>query len=112
MFCPLCTAEFRDGFTECSDCHVPLVARLDDSSTRRVRLWKGDRQAKLDRILSALDEAGIPCHFEEIVNAITRVRVFGIPIGPQRSTFEYEVWIFGHDLEKARLAREPTEPFR
>ncbi len=25
MFCPQCGAEFREGFTECSDCHVPLV---------------------------------------------------------------------------------------
>ncbi len=66
-------------------------------------MWKGDRQAKLDRILSALDEAGIARHFKEIVNAITRVRVFGIPIGPQRSNFEFEVWIFSRDLERASL---------
>jgi hypothetical protein len=56
-------------------------------------------------MLSALDEAGIPCCFKEIVNVITRLRVMGIPIGPQRSTFEYEIWIFSHDLA---LAREAT----
>jgi hypothetical protein len=26
MYCPQCRAEYRDGFTECSDCHVPLSA--------------------------------------------------------------------------------------
>jgi hypothetical protein len=26
MFCPLCQAEYRDGFTECSDCRAQLVA--------------------------------------------------------------------------------------
>ena len=26
MFCPKCRAEYRDGFTRCSDCAVALVA--------------------------------------------------------------------------------------
>ena len=25
MFCPKCRAEYRQGFTECADCRVPLV---------------------------------------------------------------------------------------
>jgi hypothetical protein len=25
MFCPKCGAEYREGFTECADCMVPLV---------------------------------------------------------------------------------------
>lgn len=25
MFCPICGDEYREGFTECADCHVPLV---------------------------------------------------------------------------------------
>jgi len=29
MFCPKCRAEYREGFTECSDCHVKLVADLN-----------------------------------------------------------------------------------
>jgi hypothetical protein len=28
MFCPKCRAEYRPGFTECSDCKVPLVVEL------------------------------------------------------------------------------------
>src|ERR1022692_4128642 len=28
MVCPQCEAEFREGFSECSDCHVPLVSKL------------------------------------------------------------------------------------
>jgi hypothetical protein len=28
MFCPNCHAEFREGFTHCSECNVPLVAAL------------------------------------------------------------------------------------
>ena len=26
MYCPQCGLEYREGFTECSDCHVPLAA--------------------------------------------------------------------------------------
>ena len=25
MYCPECRMEYREGFTECSDCHVPLL---------------------------------------------------------------------------------------
>jgi hypothetical protein len=28
MFCPKCRAEYRDGFSSCSDCHVELVENL------------------------------------------------------------------------------------
>jgi len=28
MFCPKCRAEYREGFTECADCKVPLVSEL------------------------------------------------------------------------------------
>ena len=28
MFCPKCLAEYRDGFTQCSDCQVLLVQEL------------------------------------------------------------------------------------
>ena len=28
MFCPQCRVEYREGFTECSDCGVPLVPEL------------------------------------------------------------------------------------
>ena len=28
MFCPECSAEYREGFKECADCGVPLVEQL------------------------------------------------------------------------------------
>jgi len=104
MFCPLCQCEYRDGFTECNGCHVELVPTRAEATAAGVRLWKGDRQKDFDRILAALDRDQIPSHFREIVNYNWRIEIFGIPIGPQRSTFEYEVWVFRKDLERARLA--------
>ena len=104
MYCPLCLAEFRDGFTQCSDCHVMLVPTLAEASTSRVRLWKGNRQTDLDRILAELDGAQVPCHYKELVNTKPRFSVMGIAIGPNPSTFEYEVWVFRRDLDSARAA--------
>ena len=30
MFCPKCEAEYREGFTTCSDCHIPLIEQLPE----------------------------------------------------------------------------------
>ena len=29
MFCPICNAEYREGFLECTDCDVDLVEELE-----------------------------------------------------------------------------------
>ena len=34
MFCPECRAEYRAGFSRCSDCDVDLVQELSESDTR------------------------------------------------------------------------------
>jgi Putative prokaryotic signal transducing protein len=41
MYCPQCHVEYRDGFTECSDCHVPLLTGT----------WKPDPQNAFDPAL-------------------------------------------------------------
>ncbi len=37
MFCPECSAEYRDGFTRCSDCNVALVAALPPEEMDAIR---------------------------------------------------------------------------
>ncbi len=32
MFCPNCKAEYREGYTHCSDCDVDLVPNLSENS--------------------------------------------------------------------------------
>jgi hypothetical protein len=103
MFCPLCQSEYRDGFTECSDCRVPLVLSREEANQSSQRLWKGDRQHSLNTILVALDAEGIPAHYKEIVYTGLRFTFLGISF-PNRSTFEYEVWVFNSDAERARAA--------
>jgi hypothetical protein len=103
MFCPLCQSEYRDGFMECADCHVHLVNSRAEAKASSARLWKGDRQNVLDKVLAALDAQSIPSYVHEIVNVGPQVTAFGILL-TRKSAFEYEVWVFRSDLEKARTA--------
>lgn len=68
MYCPVCGAEYRPGFTECSDCQVALVAEPPRASSEEasaeyssyVTIWSGDDPLKHAEILETLHEAGIP----------------------------------------------------
>jgi len=102
VFCPLCQSEFRDGFTECADCHVALVKSRAAAKAASARVWKGITQHSLDKILAALDSANIRSRYKEIVNVGPRFWIFGIPIGRNPITFEYELWVFRKDLTEAR----------
>ena len=65
MFCPQCKAEYRFGFTTCSDCGVDLVEHLDDDANIPTNseglelIWSGVSQVLSDRIHDALDAAHI-----------------------------------------------------
>jgi len=68
VYCPQCRCEYRDGFTECSDCHVPLLAgtppqepvdRFDPTLDLVVVLETNDR-IQLAFAKGLLEEAGIP----------------------------------------------------
>ena len=68
MYCPQCRCEYRDGFTECSDCQVTLLAgtpppepvdRFDPTLGLVVVLETNDR-IQLALAKGLLEEAGIP----------------------------------------------------
>jgi hypothetical protein len=69
MFCPVCKAEYRFGFTKCSDCFVDLVDHLSDDAGAPVEavgdpeamdvLWAGVDARTSASIRSALDAARI-----------------------------------------------------
>jgi hypothetical protein len=71
MFCPVCKAEYRPGFTRCSDCDVDLVEALPGNSDAEAEspaadltspefLWAGIDGGAFARITEALEIADIP----------------------------------------------------
>jgi hypothetical protein len=76
MYCPQCRTEYREGFTECSDCHFPLLRGtapraphndLDPSLGRSA----GDKDAiQLAVARGLLEDAGIPF---DLLGQITRL---------------------------------------
>ena len=66
MFCPQCKAEYRTGFTQCTDCGVALVERLpldptppelDHSELVVAETYSNELEAAVAK--TALDAAGI-----------------------------------------------------
>jgi hypothetical protein len=104
MFCPLCQSEFRDGITECSDCHVQLVGSREEALSSSELLRKGRWQTSLDKILAELDAQSIPAYFKEIINTTPQPSFLGIRLTSRKNTFEYEVWVFRSDRERAHAA--------
>src|SRR5215470_8985714 len=79
MFCPLCKAEFRDGFTQCSDCHLPLVATKQEADQQLVTpVWRGG-SPEFESVLTALQDAKIPLLFRERLNARRAVQASVLP---------------------------------
>ena len=64
MFCPVCRAEYREGFSQCVDCQVPLVPELPaedegDPNLELVHVFDTEDPAVLEIAKSILREAGI-----------------------------------------------------
>ena len=74
MFCPVCQAEYRQGFTRCADCDVELVWELpanaivahesaatgDPEEDPFCSFWKGDDPRIHAEICELLDKVNIP----------------------------------------------------
>ncbi|MCX6627377.1 MAG: DUF2007 domain-containing protein, partial [Candidatus Solibacter sp.] len=68
MYCPQCRCEYREGFTECSDCHVPLLAgtapeepaTLFDPNLDLVVVLETNDPVQLAFAKGSLEQANIP----------------------------------------------------
>jgi len=68
MYCPQCGVEYRDGFTECSECHIPLLAgvrppdpqKAFDPALELVIVLETSDSILLAMAKGLLEEAGIP----------------------------------------------------
>jgi len=75
MFCPVCKAEYREGFRRCADCDVELVYELPGAAIVAAEpvepgspeedpfcsFWKGDDPRLHAELCQLLGEKGIPC---------------------------------------------------
>ncbi len=111
MFCPVCKAEYRPGFTRCSDCDVNLVESLSaqgpaGAEAEEVQdsaaldspklLWSGIDGGAFARITAALEEADVPFNDEKpdlrLIYASMR--------------HPLQIWIQRRDREAARRVLE------
>jgi hypothetical protein len=68
MYCPQCRVEYRDGFTKCSDCHVPLLTGTRppdppdpfDPTLELVVVLETSDPIELAMAKGLLEDAGIP----------------------------------------------------
>lgn len=102
MFCPLCKAEYREGFTRCNDCDVALVANLPSSGAGDPAnpqssldspelLWDGADDIFCARLTAALADAKIP-YREGDTPALLLYPSLQLPL---------HVWTFTRDHEAA-----------
>ncbi len=113
MFCPVCKSEYRDGFTKCSDCGAPLVARPDsddgDPDAMEI-LWASNDLSVRGNLLERLDAASIPYKDDTVMSsflpafpqAIHRIYIRkrdhdaalemtrGVDLYPSRRRFNYD----------------------
>jgi hypothetical protein len=108
MFCPQCKAEYRPGFTRCSDCSVDLVERLpepgrgsdavlSDAGLRGV--WTGEDQDECVSICARLRAADVPFKINQRRQQFLKgvVRNFRIGVPPNFCNKAKEI------IEKGRL---------
>jgi hypothetical protein len=104
MFCPLCKAEFRQGFAICSDCNVSLVATSEEAAAVGVeRLWTGDNRERMERILDALADAEISFHSKELLkhSIWPWVSMLLWRFMKPRPTYEFHIDVLQKDMARA-----------
>jgi len=65
MYCPKCKGEYREGFTQCTDCQIPLVDELpqlesDDAPIDLVEVLSTADPGLIALVKSVLEAEDIP----------------------------------------------------
>ncbi len=104
MFCPQCKAEYRPGFTHCTDCDVDLVDTLLQEPERTGEanriIWMGDNQETCVALCLRLKDAGIRYQVTEGMKS----RSAGMAV-----TWKYELAVPVEDEKRAKELLELPE---
>jgi hypothetical protein len=102
MYCPKCKNEYREGFSTCSDCHIPLVEHLSEESIIQedgmniVKITSVSNEVDAGLIMDLLFNNNIPC-FKKSVGSGGYMNIF---MG--YSIFGEEIYVSEKDVNKAQ----------
>jgi hypothetical protein len=108
MFCPECKAEYRPGFTQCSDCDVDLVHTLPPEFPGTTDASRGEstgQQRELRLIWKGYDEAECVGLCRELMKADIPYNVTQTPAGRSlnmRVKWLYEIGVSDADCDRAK----------
>jgi pentatricopeptide repeat protein len=58
-YCPKCKTEYREGITECADCHVPLVEKLEEEEKNVSQETSNEELPEIVEIYRNIDERDV-----------------------------------------------------
>jgi len=108
MICPQCGTEYREGFDMCTDCHVPLIPKMDwgpedkkGGKTKLVCIFSTGSQAQIAVAKSLLDGADIPFMVKN--EGVQDLLGFGrMGTGYNPLTGPIEIWVDEKDSFQAK----------
>jgi hypothetical protein len=106
MFCPECRVEYREGFTECADCKVPLVEELQPLASPPEH---EPEQSNLVTILSTVNAATMALAKSILEDAKIRFNVKGELTKAMFTIGIMQIQVAENDKEEARELLEGIE---
>jgi hypothetical protein len=109
-YCPICKAEYRAGFRQCSDCLADLVDNQSEAEAAKViLLWHGTSLSRFDAIAAALGDANIPNRAKSGVDP--EKASLPLPFTPFaimriKKQMSWEIFVLETDYQKARIAAQ------
>lgn len=114
MLCPQCNTEYREGFTQCADCDVPLIEATAEEEggepdVELVKIWEGGNPAIIPLIESVFNDAGIEFMARsEGLQDLFALGRFGNPFG-STAIGPVEIWVRRDEEAAAREIVETLE---